>query len=59
MGEHFSSRQAIDRRASECFNGMLTCIGKLSFSITIFAYYFALHLTEVESLSIKYEENCP
>jgi hypothetical protein len=58
MGERSASRQAIDRRASECSNGMLTCIANLSFSITIFPNtYFALHLTEVESLSIKHEKN--
>lgn len=60
MGEHSSSRQAIDWRASKCSNGMLTCITKLSSSITVFPNtYFALHLTEVESLSIKHEENYP
>lgn len=59
MGEHSSSRQAIDWRASECSNG-ITCIAKLSFSITKFPNaYFASHPTEVESLSIKHEENYP
>ena len=60
MEEHSSSRQALDRGASECSNGMLWSTAKLSSSIHILLNsYFALHLTEVESLSIKHKENYP